>query len=47
MLERMRIRWYRFAHGEDVFDAWPGDEPVAAERPAVRRVQPAKAQPSN
>ncbi|MGN6743160.1 MAG: hypothetical protein ACTHJL_07655 [Amnibacterium sp.] len=47
MLTRIRVRWFRFTHGEDVFDGWPGEEPVAAPRRVVRRSQQATAQPTS
>jgi hypothetical protein len=26
MLNRVRVRWFRFTHGEDIFDGWPGED---------------------
>ena len=26
MLRRIQVQWFRFTHGEDVFDGWPGED---------------------
>ncbi|HEV7623382.1 MAG TPA: hypothetical protein VGO26_04550 [Amnibacterium sp.] len=45
MLQRIRVQWFRFTHGEDVFDAWPGEDllravPAPKATGAVAALQP-------
>ncbi|MCU1474292.1 hypothetical protein [Amnibacterium sp.] len=38
MIRRLQFRLYRFLHGEDLFDAWPGDiRPTPTPAEAVTR----------
>lgn len=46
MLRRIRVQWFRFTHGEDVFDAWPGEDlprtaPTAKAAGGIATMQPA------
>jgi hypothetical protein len=46
MLRRIRVQWFRFTHGEDVFDVWPGEDLrrlASAPKPAgsIATLQPA------
>jgi hypothetical protein len=36
VLARIRVKWFRFTRAEDIFDAWPGDEPMTSEEPVAR-----------